>query len=226
MSITTKYHIEPIDRSFYYKWLTKKHYAKRIPIVLYAFGLFDDEKKINGVCTFGPPNAKQYNNCNFIFSEIRILLLELNRLVVNDGLPKNCLSFFVSQCLKQLPECCIISYADNGYGHHGYIYQATNWLYTGAVKAHEKRYFILGKEVHARSLTSKIDLKSIKDNKNVEIKNTSIKHRYFYFNTDKKTKSNMKKQFLLNILPYPKGDNTKYDTGTPIIQVKTNLFDL
>jgi len=58
--------------------------------------------------------------------------LELNRLVIDEGSKKNVLSFFVSQTLKKLP-CpnVVVSYADTSQNHHGYIYQATNWIYTG-----------------------------------------------------------------------------------------------
>lgn len=34
--------------------------------------------------------------------------------------------------LKQYKDDLIlVSYADSAQGHHGYIYQATNWIYTG-----------------------------------------------------------------------------------------------
>lgn len=36
------------------EWLLYKHYAKRIPNIVYAFGLFDGQQLV-GVCTFGIP---------------------------------------------------------------------------------------------------------------------------------------------------------------------------
>ena len=41
----------------------------------------------------------------------------------------------VSKCLKLLPRpMIIVSYSDTRQGHNGYIYQATNWIYTGLPK--------------------------------------------------------------------------------------------
>lgn len=226
MKIPSSHKVDPIGRSDYSDWLLKKHYAKRIPLITHAFGLFDTQNAIMGVCTFGPPAAKSFNHCNFIFKHIRMLAIELNRLVVNEGLEKNCLSYFVSQCIKKLPECCIISYADSGHGHHGYIYQATNWIYTGIVKAHTKRLIIQGKEVHNRTATGHIDSKTVHAHENSSSEEMSYKHRYFYFNANKKLKQRMRNEFLFDALPYPKGENERYDTGAPIVNKKNNLFNL
>ena len=37
----------------YKEWLLKKHYAKRLCSVTYAFGLFDENNVLVGVITFG-----------------------------------------------------------------------------------------------------------------------------------------------------------------------------
>ena len=51
---------------------------------------------------------------------------------MDEGLERNVLSFFVSSCLQMLPKpMVIVSFADTSMCHHGYIYQATNWIYTG-----------------------------------------------------------------------------------------------
>lgn len=71
------------------------HYARRMPCVQYAFGLFDDEKLI-GVCTFGQP-ASPWLCKGLAGEENRHNVLELNRLVI---LPEyngtNCASYLVS----------------------------------------------------------------------------------------------------------------------------------
>ena len=38
-----------------YPWLLEKHYAKRIPQIMYAFGLYEDGKGLIGVVTYGIP---------------------------------------------------------------------------------------------------------------------------------------------------------------------------
>ena len=129
--IKNKYIVKSIKKELCKEWLLYKHYAKRMCSISYSFGLFIDGN-LNGVCTFGFPPNYNYNNGKCVFNNYECLTLELNRLVVNDNLKKNSLSYFVSQCLKKLPKnSCIVSYADQNNGHNGYIYQATNWIYTG-----------------------------------------------------------------------------------------------
>jgi hypothetical protein len=92
MSIKDKYYVRSIDTYLCKEWLLYKHYAKRIPPIEFSFGLFDLNNIMHGVITFGTP----------VSSTLRELwkgefkLMELNRLVVNDGLEKNTLSFLVS----------------------------------------------------------------------------------------------------------------------------------
>ena len=138
-----KYQIIPIDRSQYFEWIVKRHYAKTMPSVSFAFGLFDikDSNNLVGVCTFGLPCRNLNDGYACFGPEYPIKTWELNRLIVEEGLPKNSLSYFVSQSLKQMKTpCCIVSYADENNGHHGYIYQATNWMYVG--KSKPERMFI------------------------------------------------------------------------------------
>ena len=42
MSIKEKYTVKSIAKHLCKEWLLHKHYAKRIPSISYAFGLFDD----------------------------------------------------------------------------------------------------------------------------------------------------------------------------------------
>ena len=139
--------------------------------------------------------------------------LELNRLVVNDGLPRNALSFFVSGALKMLPRpMVVISYADSGQGHHGYIYQATNWVYTGMSNPHTD-YLPEGQEgMHVRSLYNNFSVKTTKL-KMVKVER-SRKYRYFQFLGDKRQRRKMLHDLKFPIVKeYPKGDNVRYDAS-------------
>jgi len=198
--VKTKYKIKSIDTEQSKEWLLKKHYAKRMCSISYCFGLFDITNTLIGVCTFGSPASRSLcigvcgvQNSNKVF--------ELNRLCVNDGLERNVLSYFVSSCLKLLPnDLIIVSYADTSQGHNGYIYQATNWIYTGATKERTDINTENGK--HSRHYDKRIDKKSNR-------KLRSSKHRYVYFTGSKKLQS-----FLnYKIQPYPKGENKRYDSS-------------
>tara|TARA_Y100000592_G_C5417240_1_gene291293 strand:+ start:206 stop:841 length:636 start_codon:yes stop_codon:yes gene_type:complete len=196
------------------EWLLKKHYAKRMCSITYAFGLFFDGI-LNGVLTVGKPasNALCVGVCG---KENSIFVYELNRLCVNDNLPKNTLSFFVSQCLKKLPKMILVSYADTSMYHNGYIYQATNWIYTGlSAKATDKK--IKGSNKHGRHNNI------YEKGGEFELVERSRKHRYIYFTGNKRNKTKWRKELNYEIQPYPKEKNKRYDaTYKPKIQ--TRLF--
>ena len=151
-------------------------------------------------------------------------MLELNRLCVNEGLPRNALSFLVAQSLRMLPKpMVVVSYADSGQNHHGYIYQATNWLYTGLSDRHIS-YVVEGLEgmhpPHLMDDTSKVGrggekLASLieKYGDRVTVSERSRKHRYFFFLGSKTQRRRMRQALQYPIEPYPKGDNTRYDAS-------------
>ncbi len=154
MSIREEYTIESIDHFQCREWLLYKHYAKRLPSIEYSFGLFSKNILV-GVITFGQPPSPTLKEsiCGKDFAPICI---ELNRLVVNDGLGKNTLSHFVSSAIKKLPKPkIIVSFSDKNQGHQGYIYQATNWLYTGLSSNDEILVDKDGNEFHFRKFGHK-----------------------------------------------------------------------
>lgn len=207
------------------EWFLYKHYAKRVPSVSYSFGVYVDDV-LEGICSYGRPVAHTLIK-NAFNGEYQDDFLELNRLCVNDGLGKNVLSKFVSQTLNMLPKPkVIVSYADTSMGHNGYIYQATNWIYTG-LSVPFKDYMVKGYEhLHSASVmdmvgrsdkNGHIDKVKLLKNKfgeeNVYMVERPQKHRYFYLLGSKKQKKNMKKNLKYDILPYPKGQNNRYDSS-------------
>lgn len=207
------------------EWLLFKHYAHRVPSISYAFGLYISGKMV-GVITFGMPASPSL--IKGLFGGLYMnSILELNRLCVNDGLPKNTLSWFVGQSLKMLPKpMAIVSYADMAYNHHGYIYQATNWIYTGLSSKH-KEYIISGAEnKHSRHINDvggvkmKIeDIKELYGDKIIESER-SRKHRYVYLLGSKTQRRKMKANLKYSQCPYPKGENKRYDASyVPNVQL-------
>lgn len=216
-NIKELYSVKSIQTEDCKEWLLYKHYAKRIPPIIYSFGLYSTDLILHGVCTFGTP-ARMLNMGYGVFNgEIQILTCELNRLVVNDNLEKNALSYFVSQCLKMLPTpMCVVSYADGNNGHHGYIYQATNWIYTG-ITSNEKIYTNTrtNEILHPRTVVGMFgsrEIDSLPDYIQIS-KEESGKYRYFQFLGNKRDVVKMKKHLKYKILPYPKGDNIRYDSS-------------
>ena len=218
ISVKDIYKVELIESSLANEWFIKKHYAKRPPITIHCFGLHKDNKLV-GVCNFGPSPNPHLNTIIAGFP-----CMELNRLIINEGEGKNVLSFFVSQCLIKLPTkpVAIISYADSGQNHHGYIYQATNWIYTG-MSGENMEYKKNGKNFHPRTLFSKYGScgKDTAIENGYEVGNSTAKHRYFYFIGNKKEVKQMRQALPYPVLSYPKGQNGRYDASfTPKVQSK------
>ncbi len=192
--------IKPIKYEQTLDWLLNKHYAHRIPMITWAFGLFI-ENELRGICTFGKPASMSL--CDGVCGkEYRLKVYELNRLVIDDGLPKNILSYFVSRCLKELKEedLIIVSYADEGMNHCGFIYQATNWLYTGKNKIRTDKYMPGNR--HARHYTDEFsNLRKVR----------TVKHRYIYFTG--KSKKLYLNALKYKIQEYPKLDPIRYKFG-------------
>jgi hypothetical protein len=214
--IKEKYLVKNINHKDCYPFLMEIHYARRIPSICHSFGLFDLDKNILvGVITFGIPPAPteqvEWNDFN---------LLELNRLCLRKQLEKNVLSYFVSNSLKRLPNnSVIISYSDMDYNHSGYIYQSTNWIYTGIGSVGTKTFIMNdGRERHSRHL-SLIDMNKVKS-----IRKATGKHRYFYFIGNRRQKRFFMKILLkrYKILDYPKQKNERYFIKNDII-LQTSL---
>lgn len=224
MSIKDKYHVQSIDKYETKGWILKKHYAHRMPMAIeHSFGLYN-ENILQGICTFGPtaPPVPITIFGGYDVCKVR----ELTRLVINEGLDKNLLSFFVSSCLKKLSRpMCIVSFADKGKQHHGYIYQATNFLYTG--EGGQKDYFLTSDNKQMHSLTindlaavNKMTQKQYTEKHNIKKIKAEIKYRYIQIIGTKKEKKYILNKMLLKILPYPKGDNKRYDASyNPDVQL-------
>lgn len=190
----------------------------------YAFGLFNEKNTMDGCITFGTPVS---GNLRDLWQN-KYKLMELNRLVVNENLPKNTLSFFVSQSVKMLAfPLVLVSYADTSKNHHGYIYQATNWIYTG-LSAKRTDWHIEGMEhLHgatiadiSRGRDDRVGYMKMTFGEKFKLVDRPRKHRYFMFLGNKKEKAEMLKMLPYKIEPYPKGNNTRYDASyIPISQL-------
>ena len=99
-----------------------------------------------------------------------------------------------------------MSYADENKNHYGYIYQATNWIYTG-VSTPKHRYIF--------SDGSTFDIRRGIDRKGEIVDKILLKptHRYITFVGSKKDKRVMSNDLKLNIKPYPKGEPSRYDAS-------------
>lgn len=186
-----------------WEFLKPKHYAGRKPQITKAFG-WEINGRLVAVCTFGKPASN--NLCVGICGkEHSQSVYELNRLCRVDDLEEP-LSQFVSACLRRLraENWIIVSYADTGMNHNGYIYQACNFLYTGQTKQRTDKYVEGGKHSRHYNNEQQGEFRLLR----------TAKNRYIYFATGNKR---LKKQWMesLNypIQPYPKAPNKNYVLG-------------
>ncbi len=208
MSIKNKYTVTSIKPKETHSWLLNKHYAKRIPSISFAFGIYNGQALI-GICTFGSPpsNALCIGVCG---EQLKSHVIELNRLCVNDSKEKNVTSYFLSHCLKMLPKPkIIVSYADTSVNHNGYIYQATNWIYTGLTAKRTERYDPDNPNKHSKSVTCNGNI----DYYDLAVRKRPRKHRYIYFLGSKKQKRAYLQNLNYPIMDYPKGKNKNYDAS-------------
>jgi len=131
------------------------HYSKSTPVPpLVKIGAWENDKFI-GVVMFSrgassnllkPYGLDQTQGC------------ELTRVALkNHTTPvSKILSIAIKFLKKENPMLrLIVSFADPKEGHHGGIYQATNWLYTGTSAPTQKYFDKSGREWHSRQVSEK-----------------------------------------------------------------------
>lgn len=213
--------VKRIDTEDAKPWLLQRHYARRLCPISHAFGAFDGGKLI-GVVTYGTPLSSTLKDgvCGETWASC---VLELNRLCCESR--KNLASTLVGRSLALLPKpSVVVSYADTGQGHIGFVYQATNFIYTGLsaafkdpmVKGFEhKHHTTIGDE--GRGHPSRIEfLRQKYGADNVYYIERDRKHRYIFFCGDKRQVRQMRADLKYPVEPYPKGESKRYDANAPI----------
>lgn len=188
-------------------FLLPRHYSGRKPVVSKAFGVIEDGV-LKAAITYGKPASPWL--CKGICGErYSDAVYELNRMCRVDDY-REPLSRFVAATLRMLKPLnwIVVSYSDTAMNHHGYVYQACNFLYTGLSSPHADKYNP-NRSGHNRH-SGLFDVR--KDEFSVE---RSSKHRYIYFCT---SSARLKREWMealrYPVLPYPKGDNSNYELGS------------
>lgn len=178
------------------EFLLPRHYSGRLPSISFSYGYYEDSI-LKAVVTYGKPASHSLcvGVCGEEFSS---KVYELNRLC-RDGKISIQISELVSHSLRDLKEegIIVVSYADTQANHHGYIYQATNFLYTGATKSRTDKWTEGGK--HSRHYKN--------EDQGEYRKVRSSKHRYIYFCGSKSFKRQCMRALNYKVESYPKGDN-------------------
>lgn len=208
-------------------WLLSRHYAKRLPSISFAFGAFQDRRLI-GVVTYGTPSSAPLRS-GICGPEMSDRVLELNRLCcAND---RNTASRLVGRSLRLLPTpSIVVNYADTAQGHVGYVYQATNFIYTG-LSAKRTDWKIRGSEhLHgatvadeSRGQAHRVEWMREKYGEAFYLLDRPRKHRYVYFTGTAKQRKEMLAVLRYSVEPYPKGETARYD-ATASVESQDRLF--
>jgi hypothetical protein len=183
---------------------TKFHYSKCVPVgKMVKYGVWENNT-FKGCLIFSRGANKGLGvEYNLKTTEV----CELTRIALNDHFypVSKILSYTLKNFNKNFPGIKLIySYADKAQGHHGGIYQATNWIYNGAsIPADE--YIYKSKRYHGRAFRKIYGSHKNYMGKGLKIVKGSSKHRYLMcFDNCLKTK--------IQSLPYPKRAK-KLDSG-------------
>jgi hypothetical protein len=214
--------VEPITKAQAEALVTARHYSRSGSIFWAGFGLVANGM-IEGVVVYGQPSAPIQKHA---FSGRDFRLYELSRLVIQTT-ERNAASFLIGRSLRMLEQpSAVVSYADSEWGHVGSIYQATNWLYTGATKSHDHLYLIDGKRTHPMTLRDQgiTDPKRWARENEIETIAPAEKHRYFMLNGSRRDRKSMLAALRYPVQPYPKADQRRYDDGAYVpLPARTQL---
>lgn len=222
-----KYNLEDlelriVDTHTAKSFISKYHYSKTCSNVVVAIGEFIDNgtKMVNCIvfnyCA-GREMAKQVMQGGDTSNT-----LELARMVSLEPKPKNLESYSISRALNWLKQNMpnikiVISYADNTAGHHGYCYQASGFTYYGQSRP-TKEHYLDGKRIHERVLNSRYgtsasnELKTLLGDRYIYKLNNETKSRYYkIIAQNKREREQISKLILVESMPFPKGDNQRYD---------------
>ena len=152
------------------------HYSHTVPASRTAkIGVWENGKFI-GCVIFGIGSGSATNGVAYGLSK-HCDIAELTRVALTSH--KTPVSRIIAIALKMLrvqsPNLrMLVSYADPAQGHHGGIYQAGGWIYTGEEKRKQREFLIDGEWLHSRTASGKV-----KTIKSLPFRTLPKKHRYF-----------------------------------------------
>lgn len=206
------YVVKHVSRGDIKVFIEDNHYSKNINGLKtsFCFGLYSSNGNLVGACLFGGLSTTSWKK----YGESEQDVLELRRLVLLDDTPKNTESWFIARCISHIKansdHKVIVSYADPYYGHVGYVYQASNFIYLGQTsKDVLLKDTCTGKLYHSRALRTKYKgeykpfVKKLREKHEKGLLEEILvpgKHIYVY-----PLKKTNRKRFLKLRKEYPKG---------------------
>jgi hypothetical protein len=214
--------VERITTEKAMRLVERHHYSRRRVGAKECFGVFQGVDLV-GCVVYSQPAS--YTLCKGVCGpEYKGHVIELARLVlVTDE--SNAASQAIARSLNLLGDQVIVSYADcnDHVGHVGYVYQATNWLYTGQGSA--EPVWIDPRDDSIISFTRRhIDDKAkaagLDDWRQLKKQPQKGKYRYVTFTGSKAFRKSARLALKYPVLPYPKGPTRRHEP----VEVVGELF--
>lgn len=234
VGVKVSFEVGELDKETARQMVLDNHYSGRCPGIKYCYGLYERGTLV-GCVVYSIPAS--YTLCNGVCgNEFRSNVIELARLVITTTTP-NAASTLIGGSLAILPDHIVVSYADcnSHVGHVGYVYQATNWIYTGQGNA--EPVYVLAED-HPNGFSAGTPVAYTR--RHIDVKARALgfdwkpnastgpgllrrpaigKHRYVYFTGTKAFKRKAQVALRYKRLPYPKGDTKRHagnimQTGT------------
>lgn len=185
------------------------HYTMTKGAANWRYGLWDGFTLV-GVVAYNIPTNEA---CGQVFG-LRgdPTVLHMGRLVCAEDAPRNSESRLIAGSLKMLHRDtgarAVLTYAAQDQGHVGYVYQATNALYTGT--GGDSRRFLRedGSSVSTNANRTAINITAESlAAEGVTVHKSLPKHRYVYLLGSKTQRKESRRLLRLPVLPYPKADS-------------------
>lgn len=184
------------------------HYTGTGGAALWRWGLWNGPV-LHGVIAYNLPTRPV---CESVFgAEHFDKVWHMGRLILSDKSPRNSESRLIGQSLREIrknfPQVwAVLTYAATDAGHIGYVYQATNAIYTGHSSVED--YFVdsSGNVKNRRNLYEVNDLTIDQraEKRGWHRVKGGVKHRYVYILGNKKERKTRTNLLKFPQLPYPK----------------------
>lgn len=185
--------------------VVREHYLHRRAPCSAAFGLYSGiSEKVVGVVVYGTPSSAPLRK-GIAGEEYASDVVELTRLWCDQSVPKNGESFLIGNTIKLAGKSIVVSFADASEGHIGYVYQATNWIYTG-LSAKRTNWTVDGIDLHCQTLADKYTSSELREKygERFSLKPRARKHRYLFINAKGSKRREIMSAIKYPVLPYPK----------------------
>ena len=229
-----KYKISEITKEEALKMIQTYHYSNTLPKLNKYFIEFFLNDELVGVVTLGWGTRPRHTIQRIFPSLDTKDYLEIGRMCMKEELPRNSESQMISQLVKwiktNIPELKVLfTWADGMVGKVGYVYQASNFIYSGYSGG--EMYMKDGVKIHVRQMKSFLVPEGEKDERITvrptleQMKQFNIQHfkgkqyRYLMFLCDRKEQRRLLAECMIDLSePRPKDDDLSWtvknlDTG-------------